>query len=191
MKQPIEVTLPLTDEQIGPLRAGDRVLLTGPVYGARDAVHKRFIELLDEGRQLPVSLRNEVIFYVGPTPARPGRPVGAVGPTTSSRMDPYTERLLDQGLRGTIGKGPRGRSLCKVYGRFGAVHFAATGGAAALLSQSVVRCEVVAYQELGPEALRRFHLERMPVVVAIDSTGQDIYVTGRGRYASGSLSSRL
>jgi len=183
MKEPIEVTLPLTEEQRGPLRAGDRVVLSGQVYGARDAVHKRFIELLDEGLPLPVSLCDEVIFYLGPTPAPPGRHVGAVGPTTSSRMDPYTERLFEQGLKGTIGKGPRSPSLRAVYSRFGAVHFAATGGAAAVLSQSVARCEVVAYPELGPEALRRLDLDRMPVVVAVDSAGQDIYVTGRQMYA--------
>ena len=178
MKAPIEVTTPLTDEQVQRLHVGDRVLLSGCVYGARDAVHKRFVELLDQGEPLPVDLHDEIIFYVGPTPAPPGRPVGAVGPTTSSRMDLYTPRLLDEGLKGTIGKGPRTPGLCDAYARAGAVHFAATGGAAALLSQSVVEFEVVAYPELGPEALTRFRLDRMPVVVAIDATGGNIYERG-------------
>jgi len=175
----------LTDEQIRRLRAGDRVLLSGWVYGARDAVHKRFIELLEQGQPLPVDLRDEILFYVGPTPAPPGRPVGAVGPTTSSRMDSYTPRLLDEGLKGTIGKGPRAAALRDAYTQAGAVHFAATGGAAALLSQSVVGFEVVAYAELGPEALTRFRLDRMPVVVAIDAAGRDIYKMGRERTGAG------
>jgi len=185
MQTPIDVTTPLTDEQIRPLRAGDRVLLSGRVYGARDTVHKRFIELLDQGQSLPVDLRNEILFYVGPTPAPPGRPVGAVGPTTSSRMDAYTPRLLDEGLKGTIGKGPRAAALRDVYTQAGAVHFAATGGTAALLSQSVVEFEVVAYPELGPESLTRLRIERMPVVVAIDAAGRDIYELGRGQMGAG------
>jgi len=185
MQNLTEITVPLADDRVQTLCAGDHVLLTGRVYGARDAVHKRFIELLDEGRPLPVSLENEVLFYVGPTPVQPGRPVGAVGPTTSSRMDCYTPRLLEQGLKGTIGKGPRADWLHEVYARHGAVHFAAAGGAAALLSQSVAAFEVVAYPELGPEALMRFELDRMPVMVAIDSSGRDIYALGRDRYAAG------
>ena len=185
MESAIEVTTPLTDDQIRGLKVGDRVLLTGRVYGARDAVHKRFIELLDEGQPLPIDLRNEVLFYVGPTPAPPGRPVGAVGPTTSSRMDLYTPRLLEEGLKGTIGKGPRSAGLCDAYARAGAVHFAATGGAAALLSQSVVEFEVVAYPELGPEALTRFRLDGMPVVVAIDAAGRNIYERDREQTGAG------
>jgi len=182
METPVNISVPLIDEQISRLHAGDRVLLTGAVYGARDAIHKRFIELLDANRALPVPLRNEVIFYVGPTPAPPDRATGAVGPTTSSRMDAYTPRLLDEGLKGTIGKGPRNSELRYVYAQHRAVHFAATGGAAALLSRSVTRCELVAYPELGPEALMRLQFDRLPAVVAIDTEGHDLYALGRERY---------
>jgi fumarate hydratase subunit beta len=183
MNDRIEVMLPLSDEVARSLVAGDEILLTGAVYGARDAAHKRFADLLAAGDPLPVSLEGEVIFYVGPSPAAPGRIVGAVGPTTSTRMDAYAETMLKQGLKGTIGKGSRSAAVRDAYKRFGAVHFAATGGTAALLARCVKSFEVVAYEELGPEALMRFHLEKMPLVVAIDAAGGDIYTEGRAAYA--------
>ncbi|MCD6288558.1 MAG: fumarate hydratase C-terminal domain-containing protein [Candidatus Hydrogenedentes bacterium] len=179
MKIPTEIKLPLNDETVRGLAAGDRVLLTGRMYGARDAVHKRFVDLLAAGKPLPVDLHGEIIFYVGPSPAAPNRIIGAVGPTTSSRMDPYVESMLAQGLKGTIGKGPRSEDVRQAYKRHGAVHFAATGGTAALLSRCVVSFEVVAYEELGPESFMRFEVDKMPVIVAIDGEGRDMYVRCR------------
>lgn len=183
MNEQIEVELPLNDGTIRRLSAGDEVLLTGPVYGARDAVHKLFIDLIDAGEPLPVDLHGETIFYLGPSPASPGRIVGSVGPTTSSRMDQYAEHMLEQGFKGTIGKGPRSEIVRAAYRRYGAIHFAATGGTAALLSRSVKSFQIVAYDQLGPESLMRFELEKMPVVVAIDAFGSDMYTLGRERYA--------
>ena len=157
------------------LRAGDRVLLTGYIYAARDAAHRRMIEALEKGDGLPVDVKGEVIYYVGPTPPRPGMVIGSAGPTTSYRMDPYTPKLLELGLKGTIGKGPRGREVVEALKKFKGVYFAATGGAGALLSRCIKRVEVIAYEDLGTEALRRLYVEEMPLTVINDPFGGDLY----------------
>ena len=157
------------------LRAGDRVLLTGYIYAARDAAHRRMMEALEKGDGLPVDVKGEVIYYVGPTPPRPGMVIGSAGPTTSYRMDPYTPKLLELGLKGTIGKGPRGREVVEALKRFKGVYFAATGGAGALLSRCIKRVEVIAYEDLGTEALRRLYVEEMPLTVINDPFGGDLY----------------
>ncbi len=178
----LRLNTPLDGETARELRIGDRVELFGDIYAARDAAHKRMVELLAVGEDLPFDIRGAVIYYVGPTPPRPGRPIGAAGPTTSSRMDPYTETLLERGLRGMIGKGPRSQDVVQALARHGAVYFAATGGAGALLADTIVESEVVAWPELGPEALRRFSVEGFPAVVAVDAAGGDLYRIGPERY---------
>ncbi len=157
------------------LRAGDRVYLTGYIYAARDAAHKRMMEALKRGDDLPVDVKGEVIYYVGPTPPRPGMVIGSAGPTTSYRMDPYTPKLLELGLKGTIGKGPRGREVVEALKRFKGVYFAATGGVGALLSRCIKKVEVIAYEDLGTEALRRLYVEKMPLTVINDPFGGDLY----------------
>ena len=169
------IILPLNKEEAATLKAGEAVLLSGVVYTARDAAHKRMAEALDAGEELPFTLEGNVIYYMGPSPARPGRPIGSAGPTTSGRMDPYTPRLLDLGLGGMIGKGARSGEVRDAIVRNGAVYFAAVGGAGALLSHCIKSAEVVAWEDLGPEAVRRLEIESMPVVVAIDSRGNDVY----------------
>jgi len=166
---------PLTDEAVAELRAGDRVAISGILYAARDATHRAMVEALEGGEELPVDLRGQVIYYMGPTPARPGRVLGAAGPTTASRMDPYTPRLLDEGLKGMIGKGRRGPEVVEAIAEHGAVYFAAIGGAGALLSGRIKKAEVAAYPDLGPEALLRLEVEEFPAVVAVDSKGGDVY----------------
>ncbi len=177
-----KMTLPLTKEDALSLKAGETVLLTGALYTARDAAHKRLIALLDEGKQLPVDLSGGTIYYVGPAPARPGQAVGPAGPTTSYRMDAYTPRLLEIGLRAMIGKGKRGPEVIEAMKTHGAVYFGATGGAAALLSKRIKKAEVVCYEDLGAEAIHRFEVEDFPVVVLIDSTGRNLYEEGPARY---------
>ncbi|HMM22939.1 MAG TPA: Fe-S-containing hydro-lyase [Selenomonadales bacterium] len=182
MADSIRVTTPLTAEVARSLRAGDSVLITGFIYSARDAAHKRLVEALDRGEKLPVDLTDQIIYYVGPSPAKPGQPVGSAGPTTSGRMDAYTPRLLDEGLRGMIGKGYRSQAVVEAMKKNGAVYFAATGGAAALIAESVKRYEVVAYADLGTEALARFTVEDFPAIVAIDSQGSNYYEEGQKPY---------
>jgi len=181
--QPRRITTPLSEEVVMSLRAGDRVLLSGVIYTARDAAHKRMLEMLERAEALPIELKGQVIYYAGPSPAPPGRPVGSIGPTTSGRMDPYTPRLLELGLKGTIGKGNRSPEVKEALKRYRAVYFGATGGAAALLAQRVKRAEVVAFEDLGPEAIRRLEVEDFPLVVLNDPYGGDLYEEGMRRYA--------
>lgn len=171
------ITVPLTEEAVSSLCAGDYVYLTGTIYTARDAAHKRMYEALEKGEELPLDMENNVIYYMGPSPAREGRPIGSAGPTTSSRMDKYAPSLLDLGLKGMIGKGKRSEAVKDAIVRNGAVYFAAVGGAGALLSRSIVASEVIAYDDLGTEAIRRLEVENFPVVVVMDAGGNNLYET--------------
>lgn len=177
------LTTPLMDSNIEPLRAGDTVLLSGVVYTARDAAHARLVELLKRGEPLPVDLRGQVIYYVGPTPAKPGDAIGSAGPTTAGRMDSFTPALLAAGLKGMIGKGQRSQSVIDAMVEHKAVYFAATGGAAALLAKRIVSCEVVAYEDLGCEAIHRLEVRDLPLIVINDSLGNDFYRENQARYA--------
>jgi fumarate hydratase subunit beta len=173
---------PLDDGVTAGLRSGDKVLLTGHVYTARDAAHKRFVDALDKGATLPFEIANQIIYYCGPSPAPPGRVIGACGPTTSSRMDSYTPRLIGMGLKGMIGKGKRSSPVKEAMKRYSAVYFGATGGAGALLSKCVETCEMVAYEDLGPEAVMRLFVRDMPLFVINDVLGNDLYESGSARY---------
>lgn len=178
----IKIQLPLTPEVARSLRAGDAVLLSGELYTARDAAHKRLAAALDEGRTLPFDLTNQLIYYVGPAPASPGHPVGPAGPTTSYRMDSYAPKLIEAGLLGMMGKGIRGAGVIEAMKKRGAVYFGAVGGAAALIAQRIEKSEVVAYPDLGPEAVHRFTVRDFPALVLIDSTGANLYDIGPARY---------
>lgn len=169
------VTTPLTDDVIRELKAGDYVNLTGVLYTARDAAHKRMTESLEKGEKLPINIEDIIIYYMGPSPAREGRPIGSAGPTTASRMDKYTPRLLDLGVKGMIGKGRRSQEVVDAIVRNGCVYFAAVGGAGALLSQRILKSEVVAYDDLGTEAIRRLEVRDFPVIVVIDAQGNNLY----------------
>ncbi len=169
------VNAPLTEGAAAELRAGDYVYLSGTIYTARDAAHKRMYEALERGEQLPFAMENNVIYYMGPSPARPGKPIGSAGPTTSGRMDKYTPTLLDLGLKGMIGKGKRNQAVRDAIVRNGAVYFAAVGGAGALLSQSILSSEVIAYEDLGTEAIRRLEVKHFPVIVVMDAQGNSLY----------------
>lgn len=179
----MHVTLPLTEKTAKSLQAGDYVYLTGTVYVARDAAHKRMKEALDAGKKLPFDIKDAIIYYMGPSPAREGRPIGSAGPTTSGRMDKYTPELLDLGLKGMIGKGRRTQEVTDAIIRNNAVYFAAVGGAGALLSKKIFSSEIIAYEDLGAEAVRRLRVEDFPVIVAIDSRGHNIYDTAPREYA--------
>jgi fumarate hydratase subunit beta len=176
------ITTPLTDEVVESLRAGDRLLITGVLYTARDAAHKRLIELVDKGEPLPIDIKGQVLYFVGPTPAKPGQPIGSAGPTTSGRMDAYSPKLLDLGLKGMIGKGGRNEAVRESLKRNKAVYLAATGGAGALLSQRITAARVVAYEDLGPEAIRELQVKDFPVVVINDMYGADLYAEGRKKF---------
>ena len=169
------ITVPFDKETAKSLKAGDYVYLTGVIYTARDAAHKRMDEALNNGDKLPIDIEGNVIYYMGPSPAREGRPIGSAGPTTATRMDKYTPRLLDMGLTGMIGKGKRQPKVKEAIVRNNAVYFAAVGGAGALLSQRILKSDVVAYDDLGTEAIRRLEVENFPVIVVIDSEGNDMY----------------
>lgn len=169
------ITVPFDKETAKSLKAGDYVYLTGVIYTARDAAHKRMDESLNNGDKLPIDIDGNVIYYMGPSPAREGRPIGSAGPTTATRMDKYTPRLLDMGLTGMIGKGKRQPKVKEAIVRNNAVYFAAVGGAGALLSQRILESDVVAYDDLGTEAIRRLEVENFPVIVVIDSEGNDLY----------------
>lgn len=169
------INAPLTKEDVSKLRAGDMIYITGTIYTARDAAHKRMAETLDKGEKLPLELGDNIIYYMGPSPARPGRPIGSAGPTTASRMDKYAPRLLDLGLRGMIGKGKRTKEVQDAIVRNGAVYFAAIGGAGALLSKSITASTVIAYDDLGTEAIRKLQVEEFPCIVVIDSEGTNLY----------------
>ena len=177
-----QVQLPLTDETVQKLRVGDNVYLTGRLYTARDAAHHRMVEALSNGEALPVDIRGQVVYYVGPTPAKPGAVIGSAGPTTAMRMDPYTIPLLEAGLRGAIGKGGRGPQVREALRKHGAVYFLAVGGAGALLSKRIRRVEVVAYDDLGTEAMRLLEVEEFPVVVCNDVHGGDLLEQGKARW---------
>lgn len=177
------ISVPFGEEDAAALRAGDYVYLTGTVYTARDAAHKRMQEALEKGEPLPLDLRNNVIYYMGPSPARPGRAIGSAGPTTASRMDKYAPSLLDLGLRGMIGKGKRTQEVRDAIVRNGAVYFAAVGGAGALLSRSIISSEVIAYDDLGTEAIRKLEVKNFPVIVVMDSTGSNLYETAIEKYS--------
>lgn len=170
-----KIHAPLVSEEIKELRAGDYVYITGTVYTARDAAHKRMEEALNQGNPLPLDLKDNVIYYMGPSPARQGRPIGSAGPTTASRMDKYTPRLLDLGLKGMIGKGKRTPEVAEAIVRNQAVYFAAVGGAGALLSKCIVESQVIAYEDLGTEAIRKLTVKDFPAVVVIDSLGNNLY----------------
>jgi fumarate hydratase subunit beta len=182
MPKTVYLTTPLTDETVSSLEIGDKVFLSGVVYSARDAAHKRLIDLLDAKKPLPFDIQGQVIYYVGPSPAKPGRVIGAAGPTTSYRMDPYAPRLMELGLKGMIGKGKRGQTVKEAMIKYKAVYFGGTGGAGALISRAIKAAEVIAYEELGPEAIRRLVVENFPAVVINDTRGQDLYEEGIKAY---------
>ena len=177
-----KIQTPLTREDVRTLKAGDSCLITGVIYTARDAAHKRLCELLDKGQPLPVDMENAIIYFVGPTPAKPGQAIGSAGPTTSYRMDAYSPALIAAGQTGMIGKGKRGPEVVAAMKEHGAVYFGAIGGCGALLSKCIKKAEIVAYEDLGAEAIRRLEVEDFPVVVIIDSEGNNLYETGRKAY---------
>lgn len=179
------ITTPLDDEVVAGLRAGDQVLLTGVVYTARDAAHKRLVALIEEGKPLPFELAGQLIYYVGPTPAKPGEPIGSAGPTTAGRMDPYAPVLMEHGLKGMIGKGARSKAVRDAMVRHRAVYFAAVGGAGALAAKRIKSAEIVAYEDLGPEAVRKLYVEDFPLFVVNDVYGGDLYEEGVARYRKG------
>ena len=176
------ITAPISDEDAKELRAGDYVYITGTIYTARDAAHKRMAEALAAGEPLPIDMKNNIIYYMGPSPAREGRPIGSAGPTTASRMDKYAPDLLDLGLKGMIGKGKRSKAVIDAIVRNGAVYFAAVGGAGAILSKCIKKSTVIAYDDLGTEAIRELEVENFPVVVVIDSEGNNLYETAIKEY---------
>lgn len=171
----IRLSTPLTDENVENLRIGQRVLLSGVLYTARDAAHKKLIELLDRGEPLPFDIKGQTIYYAGPSPAKPGQVIGSAGPTTAGRMDIYTPRLLSMGLKGMIGKGKRSPEVIKAIKQFKSVYFTTVGGAAAYISQKSVKCRVLAFPELGPEAIHELYVENFPVIVVNDTLGGDLY----------------
>jgi fumarate hydratase subunit beta len=180
---PKNISLPLIEEVIDGLHAGDEVLLTGVLYVARDAAHKRMTESLDRGEKLPFDLTNQTVYYMGPSPAPPGRVTGAAGPTTSTRMDAFTPRLLAAGMKGMLGKGPRSPAVKDAIKEYKAVYLAPVGGAGALLSRSIVKSDIVAYDDLGPEAVRRIEVRDFPATVINDRYGGDLYEEGKKRYS--------
>ena len=185
MSKQVRLTPPLTDEMVKTLVMGDQVLVSGVIYTARDAAHKRLMELLDAGKQLPVDFKGQILYYVGPSPARPGRVIGAAGPTTSTRMDVYTPNMLKLGLKAMIGKGKRSLEVLAALQEFTAVYLGATGGAGALISKCIKAAEVVAFPDLGPEAIHRLEVENLPTIVINDCHGGDLYELGRREYARG------
>lgn len=180
--KPIYLSTPLTGEKVKALKAGDRVLLSGIVYTARDAAHKRLVDTLRAGQELPLPLQGQVIYYVGPSPARPGEVIGSAGPTTAGRVDGYTPPLLALGLKGMIGKGKRNDEVCRAIVKYEAVYFVTVGGAAALIARQIRRVELVAYEDLGTEAIRKLEVEEFPLVVANDVYGVDLFELGQRAY---------
>ncbi|MFC1799357.1 Fe-S-containing hydro-lyase [Candidatus Eisenbacteria bacterium] len=185
MAETKKITTPLSDEVVKSLKIGDKVSITGVIYTARDAAHKRLVELIEQGKDLPFDLPGQIIYYVGPAPAKPGYAVGSAGPTTSYRMDAYAPTLIAKGLKGMIGKGTRDKNVQDAMVKYGAVYFAAVGGAGALISKSIVKAEVIAYPELGAEAVRRMEVKDFPAIVAIDAAGDDLYIKGKEAYSIG------
>jgi fumarate hydratase subunit beta len=183
MFKSVKLTPPLTDKDVMELEIGDRVLISGVLYTARDSAHKRLMDMLAAGQELPVDLKGQILYYVGPSPARPGRVIGAAGPTTASRMDSYTPTLLALGLKAMIGKGKRSPEVIAALQHYKAVYLGATGGAGALIAKCVQNAEVVAFPELGPEAIHRLEVEDFPAIVVNDCLGRDLYDEGVRRYA--------
>ena len=177
------INAPISDEDAKSLHSGDYVYITGTIYTARDAAHKRMAEALEAGQPLPIDMKNNIIYYMGPSPAREGRPIGSAGPTTASRMDKYAPDLLDLGLKGMIGKGKRSQAVIDGIVRNGAVYFAAVGGAGAILSKCIKKSTVIAYDDLGTEAIRELEVENLPVIVVIDSDGNNLYETAIKEYS--------
>jgi len=177
-----KIKLPLTDETLKDLKAGDNILLTGVMYVARDAAHKRMIEALDQGKPLPFDIKGQTVYYMGPSPARPGQVIGSAGPTTSGRMDSYSPRLIAAGLKGMVGKGMRSPAVKEAMKKYKAVYLAAIGGAGALISKSIKKSEVIAYEELGAEAVLRMEVEDFPAIVINDIYGGDLYEEGKAKY---------
>ena len=182
MAEKIRITTPLTEEQSRKLKAGDSVLITGTIYSARDAAHKAMTEALARGEKLPIDWHDQIVYYLGPSPAKPGDPIGSAGPTTSGRMDAYTPTMLDQGIKGMIGKGSRKPEVVESMKKNGTTYFAAVGGAAALIAMSIKKYEVIAYAELGPEALAALTVEDFPAIVVIDTEGNNFYEIGQKPY---------
>lgn len=182
MQAAVSITTPLTDRALKKLKSGTRVLISGTIYSARDAAHKRLVESIHRGERLPIDLTGQVIYYVGPTPAKPDSVIGAAGPTTSYRMDPYTPLLIERGLKGMIGKGVRGNDVIAAMKKHRAVYFAAIGGAGALISKSIKAAKVVAYEDLGTEAIRKMEVENFSAIVVNDIFGNDLYREGRQTY---------
>ena len=178
----MNITTPLTNEMIKKLKAGDNITITGTIYTARDAAHKRMCEAIKNGEALPFDVENQIIYYVGPCPAKPGKVIGSCGPTTSYRMDAYAPELIRLGLKGMIGKGLRNNEVKASCIEYGCIYFGAIGGAGALLSEHVKKSEVIAYDDLGAEAVRKLTVENFPLTVIIDSNGNDIYETGKAQY---------
>ncbi len=182
MAEPKKIVTPLTDETVESLCIGDSILISGIIYTGRDSAHKRLVEALDRGEELPVDFQGQIIYYAGPAPAKPGKPIGSVGPTTSYRMDPYAPKLIEKGLKGMIGKGNRAQEVIEAIQKHKAVYFGAIGGAAALMAKAVKKAEVVAYEDLGPEAIRRLEVKDFPAVVVNDCQGGDLYTEGMKTY---------
>lgn len=183
MSEAIRLQTPLTDADVVKLQAGDKVFLNGVIYTGRDAAHKRLFDLLKEGKPLPIDIKGQVIYYVGPAPAKPGQAIGSAGPTTSGRMDVYSPKLMEIGLKGMIGKGMRKKEVVEAMKKYKAVYFAATGGAGALLAKAIKKAQIVAYEDLGPEAITRLEVEDFPVIVVNDTQGNDLYQQGMAKYA--------
>jgi fumarate hydratase subunit beta len=183
MSDPVTLTPPLTEEDVVNLRAGDRVMISGSVYTGRDAAHKRLVDLVSEGKDLPFDIKGQIIYFVGPTPTRPGKPIGSAGPTTSYRMDAYSPILIERGLKGMIGKGSRSQEVIDAMVRHKAIYFAAVGGAAALISRRIESSEIIAYEDLGPEAIRKLEVRDFPAIVVNDCEGNDLYRDGTEKYA--------
>jgi len=178
----IKVTTPLNEDVISTWRSGDKILISGIIYTGRDAAHKRLVELIDKGESLPFDVKGQIIYFVGPTPARPGRAVGSAGPTTSYRMDAYSPRLIEKGLKGMIGKGSRSKEVIEAMMKHKCVYMTAVGGAGALISRCIKSSEIIAYDDLGPEAVRKMEVENLPAIVVNDTSGNDLYQEGIKKY---------
>jgi fumarate hydratase subunit beta len=184
-KKEIRIATPLTDKVIKSLKTGDKVLISGVVYTARDVAHKRLVTVIKDKEKLPFNLKGQIIYFTGPSPEPPGKVIGSAGPTTSSRMDSFSPILIKKGLKGMIGKGPRGKEVIDAIKKYKAVYFAAVGGAAALLSKSIKKSDIIAYEDLGTEAIRRLEIEGFPVIVVNDIYGNDLYKEGVKKYSKG------
>jgi len=182
MSEVIKITTPLSDEVVDSLKSGDQVSINGILYTARDAAHKRLIDLLDHGDELPFDIKGQIIYYVGPTPAKPGAIIGSAGPTTSYRMDTYAPRLMEVGMKGMIGKGNRTQNVIDAIVKYKSIYFAAIGGAGALVARSIKKVEIIAYEDLGPEAIRKMEVEDFQAVVVNDTRGNDVYKEGMNKY---------